>query len=274
MPLPLSPSVFEILRGLIEERAGLHYGPADQEIFRSKLSERAVELGFESLLDYYYFLRYDPAGGTELALLTDHLVVNETYFFREAEQLDFVVNELLAPRVAAGERPRLWSAACSTGEEPLSIAMLLAARDLLGKVDLLASDISERALAAARRGHYRSRSMRQEVARPEAKPWLTRLPSGDLVTSPRLIEAVTWRRLNLLDREAVTSMGPCDVVLCRNVLIYFNEQTCGQVVDHLATTLAPGGTLLVGISESLLRFGTSLECEERAGVFFYHRKEG
>jgi chemotaxis protein methyltransferase CheR len=272
MSLPLTPSVFEILRGLVQERIGLHYAPADQEIFGSKLSERAVELGFESLLDYYYFLRYDQGSAAELTLLTDHLVVNETYFFREAAQLEFVVDALLAPRVAAGERPRLWSAACSTGEEPLSIAMLLAERDLLGKVDLVASDISERALATARRGRYRARSLRQEAVPLAALPWLTRLPSGDLVVSPRLIECVTWRRLNLMDREAVAGMGPFDVVLCRNVLIYFNDETSVQVVENLAGTLGPGGALLVGISESLLRFGTSLECEEQAGVFFYRRR--
>jgi chemotaxis protein methyltransferase CheR len=272
MALPLSLSVFEILRGLIEERVGLHYGLADLDILRSKLSERAVEMGFDSLLDYYYFLKYDPAAAGEAATLTEHLVVNETYLFREVEQLTLLVDCLLAPRLAAGERPRIWSAACSTGEEPLSIAMMLAARNLLGQVDLVASDISERALAAAQRGQFRPRSLRRDTLPPEALPWIRRGPSGDFTVSRQLIEGISWRRLNLLDREAVRAMGPCDVVLCRNVLIYFSDQTSSQVVEDLAATLRPGGALLVGVSESLLRFGTSLECEEQQGVFLYRKR--
>jgi chemotaxis protein methyltransferase CheR len=272
MALPLSLSVFEILRGLIEERVGLHYSLADLDILRSKLSERAVELGFDSLLDYYYFLKYDKAAASEFAAVTEHLVVNETYFFREADQLKFLVDGLLTPRLTAGERPRVWSAACSTGEEPLSIAMMLAARDLLGQVDLVATDISERALATARRGQFRARSLRREALPPEALAWIRRGFRGELTVAPQLIEQITWRQLNLLDRAAVQDMGLCDVILCRNVLIYFSDQTSSQVVEDLAGNLRPGGALLVGVSESLLRFGTSLECEEQQGTFLYRKR--
>ncbi len=272
MSLPLSLSVFEIFRGLLEERLGFHYGLADQEILASKLGERAVELGFDSLLDYYYFLRYDPAGPVELSALSDHLVVNETYFFREREQLDLLVGGILEPLVTAGARPRVWSTACSTGEEPLTIAMLLAARDLLRHVDLLASDVSARALAVARRGEYRPRSLRQEVMPPEAHPHLRRLAGGYLSVAPELIDSVRWRQLNLLDRPAVREMGPCDVVLCKNVLIYFGDEVSTRVVEDVTATLVPGGALFVGVSESLLRFGTSLACEEQQGIFLYRKR--
>jgi chemotaxis protein methyltransferase CheR len=274
MLLPLSASVFEIFRGLIEEQLGLHHALADSEILRGKLSERAVDLGFDSLLDYYYFLKYDPSAAAEIVTLTDRLVVNETYFFREAEPLELVVDALLAPRVAAGERPRVWSAACSTGEEPLTLAMMLAARDLLGRVDLLATDVSERALAIARTGVYRGRSLRQPTLPPRALPWLTRLPDGGLSVSRQLIDSVSWRKLNLVDREAVRNIDPCDVILCRNVLIYFGEAASNRVVEDLTAALRPAGALFVGVSESLLRFGTVLDCEEQAGVFFYRKRQG
>ena len=112
--LPLSPPVFSILSGLIEARAGLHYSPSDQELLAQKVSERALEAGFDSLLDYYYFLRYDPAGPAALDALIEALTVHETYFFREHEQLRALVDGVIAPRLRAGQPLRVWSAACST----------------------------------------------------------------------------------------------------------------------------------------------------------------
>jgi chemotaxis protein methyltransferase CheR len=150
--------------------------------------------------------------------------------------------------------------------------MMLAARGGLDQVEIQATDISERALATARSGRYRPRSLRRETLPPAALPWVRRSDSGELTVSRELIDRISWRRLNLLDREAVRAMGPCDVVLCRNVLIYFSDQTSSQVVEDLTATLRPGGVLLVGVSESLLRFGTSLDCEEQQGVFIYRKR--
>jgi chemotaxis protein methyltransferase CheR len=114
--LPLSPQVFAILSALVEEKVGLHYELADKDLFGDKVSTRAVEAGFESLLDYYYFLRYDDHSGTELRTLTEALVVGETYFFREYPQLKVLVDELLPPLLACGRSPRIWCAAvCSSG---------------------------------------------------------------------------------------------------------------------------------------------------------------
>ena len=118
------------------------------------MAARAPEAGFESLLDYYYFLRYDAGGAKELDALIDALVVGETYFFRELPPLEVVVGELVAPAVAAGRRPAIWCAACATGEEPLTLAMMLAERGILGEVEIVASDISARALERARAGRF------------------------------------------------------------------------------------------------------------------------
>src|SRR3954447_8337457 len=119
--LAASRSVFAILSALVEERAGLHYGSGDQEIFLEKVAVRAAETGFDSLLDYYYYLRYDPGGEAEIEKLIDALVVNETYFFRELQPLRVLVERFVAPAVRAGHRPRIWSAPCATGEEPLTL---------------------------------------------------------------------------------------------------------------------------------------------------------
>src|SRR5688572_4334615 len=150
--LELSPPVFAILSSLIEERVGLCYTLQDQELLAAKLSPRVLDLGFSSFLDYYHYLRYDPESTREFAGLVNALVVNETFFFREFTPLSVMVADFIAPLAAAGERPRIWCAACSTGEEPLTLAMLLAQHDLLGKVELIATDISSSALAKARSG--------------------------------------------------------------------------------------------------------------------------
>lgn len=268
--LPLTPQVFAILSGLVEERAGLHYGVADKDLFGDRVSLKATEAGFDSLLDYYYFLRYDPAGAAELDSLIDALVVGETYFFRELRPLEVLVDELIAPAIRAGRRPRIWSSACATGEEPLTLAMLLDERGWLGSVDLLATDISQRSLARARAGRYSLRSVRTGAPPRLVERYLTQEKDGYSVR-PELVQAIRWSRLNLTDSKAVEAMGRFDAILCRNVLIYFRDELSRQVIGSLSRQLEPGGALFVSVSESLLRFGTALDCEERAGVFLYRK---
>ncbi|MFT3843067.1 MAG: CheR family methyltransferase [Myxococcaceae bacterium] len=264
--------VFAILAALVEERAGLHYAPPDQEIFLDKVQARATDAGFESLLDYYYYLRYDPAGEGELARLIETLVVNETFFFRELEPLKVLVEHLVKPKARAGRKVRVWSAACATGEEPLTLAMLLADAGLLENVQLIASDISEKALDRARAGRFGRRALRELPDPALSARWL-REEDGRLWVDPVVRAAVDFRRINLLDPAAVQSVGPCDAILCRNVLIYFSDATAAQVVQTLAQQLAPGGALFVGVSESLLRFGTLLACEEVQQTFLYRKAE-
>ncbi len=265
--LPLSPQVFSILSALIEQELGLSFGPDQLGLLADKLSPRVVERGFESMLDYYYFIRYDPDGPAELAALADVLTVNETYFFREANQLSALVDECLPALLQAGKRPRLWCAACSTGEEPLSLAAMLDERGWLERVEIVASDLSARVLAVAERGLYGGRSLRA-FAQPPA--WL--MPEGDVYrVSERLQRSIHWRQLNLMDATAVQALGRFDAIICRNVMIYFRDETTKLVAQRLHDALTDTGLLLVGVSESLLRVGTSFVCEERRGAFFYRK---
>lgn len=267
----LSPPVFAILSALIEEKTGLHYGLADRDLLAGKLSVRAQEAGFDSLLDYYYYLRYDPAAGAELGALIDTLVIGETYFFREYEPLRVLVDEFLAPWCASGRRPRVWSAACATGEEPLTLAMMLADRGLLDAVDIVATDISQRALARARAGRFGARSVRVVPTPGLAARYLR--PAGPGYTiDPTLLARISWRQANLVDAALTEPLGRFDAVLCRNVFIYFHDRTIRVVVERLASALVPGGVLLVGVAESLLRFGTLFVGEERDGAFVYRRE--
>jgi chemotaxis protein methyltransferase CheR len=270
MALPLSPQVFSIAAHLIEERTGLHYDLEDLDVVAEKLTDRASELGLASLLDYYYFLRYDECGDAELRALAETLVVQETYFFREVDALRALVDVLVPARLRECGRVRLWSAACATGEEAYTLAIMLSDADLLDRVEIVASDLSERALAKARTGVYRGRSLR---CLPEAGcgGHLFEESGGSRRVSDRLRTRIDWRCVNLIDREAIRKLGAFDFVVCRNVLIYFADATVAQVAANLGDALRPGGTLLVGASESLLRFGTLFTCEERGGAFFYRK---
>ncbi len=267
MSLPLSPQVFAILSALIEERLGLHYAFVDAPILADKVSPRAIERGFESLLDYYYFLRYDPQSDAELDALAEVLVVNETYFFREADQL-----QVLASILEQRDRPsRVWCAASSTGEEPYSFAMMLDQRGVLPKVEIVASDISARALARARAGRYRGRAFRTIPLEVRARYF--REVGDDWELDAAIRRAVSFRSINLLDDASITALGSFDAILCRNVLIYFREVGVVRIAARLTDRLATGGYLLVGASESLLRFSTALTCVERGGVFLYQRAD-
>lgn len=269
MQLPITPQLFTILAGLIEEQLGLHYAPEDAALLADKLGPRVQELGFQSLLEYYYYLRYDEAGRAELDALADSLVVNETYFHRELDALS-VLADLIA--VTARQRlARVWCAAASTGEEPYTLAMLLEERGVLDRVRLLASDLSPRALERAAAGKYRGRALRALPDAARARFFADAPPFVEV--DPRLRDAVELRRVNLLDDATIAGLGPFDFILCRNVLIYFRDDVVRTVVERLARRLVPGGILLVGTSESLLRLGTSLQCIERGGVFLYQRSE-
>jgi chemotaxis protein methyltransferase CheR len=268
--LELTEPVFAILNALVEERLGIHYGLLDRELLQEKAATRALEAGFDSLLDYYYFLRYDPGSEQELGELAEALVVGETYFFREWRPIELLVDTFMVPAVAAGRRPRVWSAGCASGEEPLSLAMLLDDRGMLGETEVLATDISARALERAQAGRFGKRSLRQIPDERLAKRYI-REQADQLIIPSRLIEAIRWEKLNLIDEAAYGPMGRFDAILCRNVFIYFADATVRKVLDRLANALRSDGLLLVGVSESLMRHGSGFVGEEHAGVFVYRR---
>jgi chemotaxis protein methyltransferase CheR len=260
--------VLALLSAFIEEKTGIHYGSSDLDLFREKLVPKAEERGCDSMLDYYYLLRYDDPSGRELEELIDALVVPETYFFREIDALSMAVREFVLPLVERGNRPRIWSAACATGEEPYTLAMLLDAAGVLAKVDIVASDLSARVLARARAGEFGGRSVRHVPDPALAERWLERRERS-VRLRPGLEGAIDFRRVNLVDADGVGALGTFDVVFCRNVLIYFKDATASKVVASIRKALRPGGVLFVGASESLLRLGNTFSCEERRGTFFY-----
>ena len=261
--------LFRLLCGLLEERTGVDYNASVMETFSAKVYARLAVVGFDTPLDYYYFLRYDAAATDEFDALVDDLVVNESYFFREVDQLMSLRDDVILPLIERGERPRVWCAAASTGEEPLSIAMLLADAGVLSQVDIVASDISRKALARAQSGEYNIFSLR--ACPLDMQQRYIDVTAGRIVVAPEIRAKVEWHRLNLLDASAIAALGTFDGILCRNVLIYFNDATIRRVVGTLSGALRTGGRLFVGATESLFRFGILLRAEEKNGAFSYLR---
>ena len=268
--LTMSPQLYVLFSALVEEASGVHYGPQDHELFSSKVIDHALDQGYASLLDYYYRLRYDDREGLEARRLIESLLVHESYFFRELPPLLELVSSHLAPTIKRRGRARVWSAACAGGEEPFTLAMLLDERGLLDQVEIIGTDISAAVLARAMGGRHSRRALRDGHPPETAARYLESSLQGVLVT-PRIRGAVRFERINLIDSAAIAKLGVFDAILCRNVLIYFREQRVVTIVENLGNALEPAGLLTVGVSESLLRFGTSLTCEERGGSFFYKR---
>lgn len=270
----LSQSLVVLLCSLVEDRAGLHYSESERAVFAKKVSARMQDAGFESLLDYYYFLRYDPAGDEELNLLVDALVISETYLFREVSALVAAIATVLRPAIEARGRARVWSAGCASGEEPFTLAMLCAEEGILDRVEIVATDVSTRALDRARAGRLGIRSCRVLTSDVPgmAAPWIASVAERwvtDNRMDPEIVRAIDFRRESLVGVDPPADRRELDFILCRNVLIYFRDEVVRNVVQMLTDHLRSGGRLAVGVSESLLRFGTALECEERGGAFFY-----
>lgn len=240
---------FAQFRDMIYRIAGISMSPAKRQLVSSRLAKRLRHHNFTSYGDYFCFIT-SPQGKAELQVAVDSLTTNETHFFREPKHFDFLRQRII-PAHKAGRGLRIWSAACSSGEEPYSIAMLL--DEMLGSVpwEVVASDISMRILEKARSGLFPITRM------PEIpKPYLNRYClkgigeyDGTLLIEPSLRDRVRFMQHNLT--ETPVSMGEFDVIFLRNVMIYFEQETKRQVVSRLIPLLRPGGYFLVGHSESL-----------------------
>lgn len=234
---------------LIYRIAGISMAPSKKPLVSSRLAKRLKHHNLNSYGDYFRFIT-SPQGKDELQITVDMLTTNETHFFREPKHFDFLRQRII-PEQRKGATFRVWSAACSSGEEPYSIAMVL--DDLLASQpwEILASDISTRIVDKARNGIYSMERM------PEIpKPYLSRYClkgvddyHGSLLIEKSLRGRVRFMLHNLT--EMPPTLGEFDVIFLRNVMIYFDQDTKQKVVARLLPLLRPGGYFFVGHSESL-----------------------
>ena len=240
------------------------------------MGRRVRELELGSFAAYHYRIRNSSSGPDELPNLIDELTTNETYFFREYGQLraliDEIFEELQLDREKRGGRPiNVWSAGCSSGEEPYSVAMLAREAGLKPGVDVhvYASDISRRMMRRARKGVYREASFRETDPHLREKYFIEKDRLWQI--SDDLKRDVDFIHLNLLNKSKIALLRTMDVILCRNVIIYFDTDTKCQVIRTFYEKLRPGGHLLLGHSESLINLSTSFELRHLRRDMVYRR---
>lgn len=270
--LGLPDTAFVLLRDLIERRTGVYFDETKRELLADKLSELVTSYGLTSFLDYYYLLRYDTNADEHWSRLADRLAVPETYFWRQSEQLEALARVLAPAHFARhGDRTlRIWSAACCSGEEPLSIAMALSEAGWLGdnRVEIVASDASLAMLDRARRGVYGERAFRQLPADLKRK-YFTSDGNGGWRPDRQIAGRIQWRSANLADRAQAAPLATADVIFCRNVFIYFSDTAIRNVVDTFANYMPDDGHLFLGASESLTRLSQSFDLVEIDRGFAY-----
>jgi len=274
--LGLASSAFSLLRDLVAQRTGVYYSDSKGDLLVERVSELMAARGLSSLLDYYYLLKYDPDAETAWTELRDRLAVPETYFWRQPEQFEALV-DVLMPRYLAERRRtpvRIWSAACCSGEEPLSIAMALSEGGWLDRVpvEIVGSDASPALVERARRGVYGDRSLRNLP--PALRERYFEREGAGWRFDPRLHARVRWRTANLMDPGEAGPLAEVDVIYCRNVLIYFSDDGIRHVARLFAERMPASGHLFLGASESLMRLSTDFVMREIGSAFVYVKNAG
>lgn len=274
----MSDEEFLLLRDCIYGHCGIYFDLDSKYILEKRLSRRLTDLSISTYYDYYHYLKYNRNKDQELMDIMDVLTTNETYFFRESFQLkaftDEVIPELIKVKSARGNRSlRIWSAGCSTGEEPYTIAMLLSGiPELSGwNVEIIGTDISQRVLQHARRAVYGKSSFRTTEDH-YLKSFFSPQEEGYKVNDS-IRKLVTISHLNLFDSNRMIMLGKMDLIFCRNVIIYFDMAAKKRVVESFHNALYDGGFLLLGHSESLMNVTTLFTLRHFKNDMIYQRPD-
>ncbi len=272
--LELPDDVFRQLRDQIYKRSGMYFADSSKYLLQKRLSPRARELNFDSFQKYFYFLQYDPRADAEYDQIYDLVTTNETYFFREPAQLTAFIDEIIPELLLKKQvkKIRIWSAGCSSGEEPYSIAMLLEEAKFFdhGTFEIFASDINQQVLAKARKGSYRESAFRATDPALREK-YFSRENELSWRIRDEIRNRVQFGRLNLYDENRVALLGHLDIVFCRNVIIYFDDASKKVVVNNFYNRLIEGGYLLLGHSESLISLSTQFKLKHLKNDMVYQK---
>lgn len=271
---------FRQLRDFIYEQCGIYIADNRKYLIENRLANRLKELNLKTFGEYYYFLRYDANKRTELNKLYEVVTTNETSFYRNPPQLKVFEENVLPPlldelRSKRQKKLRIWSAGCSTGEEPYTLAMIL--HDVLKSeistwdIKISANDLSEAVLASARRGVYSEYALRTTPKEVVSK-YFTQSDSVYKVNAD-VKRLVTFGQINLSDRMQLKRIERSHIVFCRNVIIYFDDNMKKQVIGSYYDNLLPGGSLLIGHSESLHNITRAFKPEHHKGAIVYRKLE-
>jgi chemotaxis protein methyltransferase CheR len=267
--LGLSGGVTQVFRDLIHQRLGLFYDATQFDLVADKLAPLVVARGFGSFMDYYYFLKYSE-DHEEWSRVMDALAVHETYFWREIDQLRAVVDRIVPELAKRSDGTlRIWSVPCATGEEPLTLAMLLAEAGWFARlrIELLGSDASPVAIARAKEGRYGPRSFRNLPVALQEKYFVASDHRWTVV--PDLHQRISYDVVNLVTEDEVRRHASAPIIVCRNVFIYFSDESIRRAVGVFERAMPVPGYLCVGASESLLRRSVTFQLQDIGGAFIY-----
>jgi chemotaxis protein methyltransferase CheR len=263
---PLYQREFALFQALIQREAGIYLSEAKQSLLVARLSRRLRELGLRSFRKYYDVVTSDGGAG-ERACMLDCISTNETSFFREPHHFEFIEREVI-PRwsnlVAEGKRDRCvraWSAGCATGEEPYTLAMVLLSKlppSAGWHIKILATDLSNRALARARQGLW-PLAKASDIPEPYLKAFMlrgVRSQEGKMKAGPEIRAVVEFAHLNL-NSDSYPLSEKFDLIFCRNVLIYFHSNRRARKTSQIIGHLAPDGYLFLGHAETLHHLGAT-----------------
>jgi len=248
----LSDSTFVWLRNFIYDKSGIYITDSKKYLIESRLARVLQENKLRSFEDYLEHLSHS-LNGNDLNRLFDAITTNETYFFREPNQLSIFIDDIIPKLLAlrkGKKKIRIWSAACSTGEEPYTISMMLTEKGINPNAfEIYASDISENVLISAKNAVYNSYSVRN-LPENYLKKYFT--VSGQFHELNESVKnTVKFAKANLIDDKQMKGFREMDIIFCRNVLIYFDNKSKQRTVSNLYDSLTSGGYLIIGASESL-----------------------
>jgi chemotaxis protein methyltransferase CheR len=278
MPLTISEAEYQKFCEYFYRRTGISFGDNKRYFVDKRLIDRIEKSGAGTVDEYFDRLRRRD-GGAEIELLINLLTINETYFYREDHQLDCLVNGILPELVVGrrkGDRIRIWSMPCSTGEEPYSIAMYLLenwARVDDYDIEIMASDIDTNVLRAAENAVYESRSLHR-LSREMIKKYFVSAGAEGYRLIDAIRQSVQFTTVNASDVSVMRGFNHLDVIFCRNMLIYFDDRSRRQVVESFYDGLCQGGFICLGHSESMSRISSLFEVRKFPQAIVYQKCGG
>lgn len=277
--LKITDQEFANLRDFIYEKCGIYIADNRKYLLENRLGNRLKKLNLRNFEEYYNVLRYDASKSAELKKLFEVITTNETSFYRNPPQLqvfqDKVLADVLGECRKKGRKLRIWSAGCSTGEEPYTISMII--HELLKSevgswdIKITANDLSERVLQSARKGVYNDYTLR--TTPKEIAERYFDMNDGVNTVSQDVKNLVSFGQINLKDKVQLKRVERSQIVFCRNVIIYFDDEMKKQVINAFYDNLLPGGYLIIGHSESLHNITRAFKPVHFPGAIIYKKEE-
>lgn len=262
MTIDITEQEFKLFQNLVQKLLGIYLHENKKVLVISRLSSQITSLNLNSFTEYLNYISQSPNGEGELGILVNKITTNETYFFREQHHFDFLKNDFFSQiDISKKNTLRIWSAGCSSGEEPYSIAMtILDSFKSLTNIDIkiLATDVNTEVLKKAELGIYKIDNFQRGIDSLHINKYFDKKNEETFCIKNQVKNIISFKHLNFLsDRYPIKSQ--LDIIFCRNVMIYFSDDVKKKIINRFLGLLKPGGYLIVGHSESLISICSGLK---------------